>query len=82
MQGSDAADDDIAYRLRSGLVSRSEREAARKDKPAEQRNSLGQEQMSGSAHDNTSPGKNKFTNGHPYNLRSNVESTYENSTEQ
>ena len=62
-------------------MSRSEREAARKDKPAEQRTSLGQEQMSGSANDNTSPGKNKFTKGHPYNLTSNVESIYENNTE-
>ena len=77
LQRSDASDDNVAYRLRSRLVSRSERAAARKDKPVEQGHSLGQEQMSGSAHENTSPGGNKLMKSHPYNLRSNVESTYE-----
>ena len=81
LQGSDATDDNVAYRLRSRLVNRSEQAAARKHKPGEQGHSLGQEQMSGSAHDNTPPGRNKFMKSHPYNLRSNVEFTYENSNE-
>ena len=81
LQRSYASDDNIAYRLRSRLVSRSERAAAVKDKPVEQGPSLGQEQMSGSAHDNISPGGNKSMKSHPYNLRSNVESTYENNNE-
>ena len=63
--------DDIAYRLRSRLVSRSERETGR-DREVSSPES---EHVTTSERENTSPGRVEPTVGHSYNLRSRIEST-------
>ena len=66
LQESDATDE-IAYRLRSRLVSRS---GIENDKPTQTGNSLEQEQIKDNTYEKEVPDKVK---AHPYNLRSNVE---------
>jgi len=67
--------DDIAYRLRSRLVSRSERDTGRDRKQIELVSSPESEHVITSECENTSPGKVEPTVGHSYNLRSRIEST-------
>jgi len=67
-------DDNVAYRLRSRLVSRSERETEA-DKEQVEMSSNGNERMLENTQNNTSPGKNKLVANHSYNLRSRIEST-------
>jgi transposase InsO family protein len=67
----DNATDNIAYQLRSRLVSRSERETEQDKTGAGAAGASGNEQTVGSA----SPGKVKSASSHSYNLRKRVEST-------
>ena len=67
--------DDITYRLRSRLVSRSEREVGRAKEQIVLVGSPESEHATTSGRENTSPGKAEPTVGHSYNLRSRIEST-------
>jgi hypothetical protein len=72
---SSSTADDVAYRLRSRLVSRSGRETETDKGPAEAGDSAGNEHTSANTPDSVSPGRNKSGTSHSYNLRSRVEST-------
>jgi hypothetical protein len=74
LQSKDTADN-VAYRLRSRVVSRSERDVGADKEQAEIEDSQGSEHMSENTQNKTSPGRNKPETGHSYNLRSRVEST-------
>jgi hypothetical protein len=67
--------DDIAYMLRSRLVSRSERETETDKRRAAVINSPETGQLVANTQQNTSPDRTKLTVGHSYNLRNRVEST-------
>jgi hypothetical protein len=69
LQESNTADD-IAYRLRSRIVSRSEQETEADKEQAEPDGMAGNEQSEESTRLNTSPSENTATS--PYNLRSKV----------
>jgi len=73
--------DNVAYRLRSRLVGRSEREAEVDNGQAEAVSLQESETVSGNTHSKTSPGKNKPAMSHSYNLRSRVEPTPNNGQE-
>jgi hypothetical protein len=74
LQSSTTADN-VAYRLRSRLVGRSEWETEVDNKQAEAVSSRESEDMLVNTHSETSLGKNKPAMIHLYNLRSRVEST-------
>jgi hypothetical protein len=81
LQNTDTADDNVAYRLHSRLVSRSEREAET-DKEQVEVSSQGSEQMLANTRNETSPGKNRRAAvNHSYNLRSRIESPNKNAQE-
>jgi hypothetical protein len=80
LQNADTADNNVAYRLRSKLVSRSEREAEA-DKEQAEVSSQGSEQMLANMQNETSPGKNRPIVNHSYNLRSRIESSSNNAQE-
>ena len=67
--------DNVAYRLRSRLVGRSEREAETDNGQAEAVSLQGNETVSGNARSEAPSGKNNPATSHSYNLRSRVEST-------
>ena len=73
LRGTDT-DDNVAYRLRSRLVSSSERETEA-DKEQVEVSSNGNEQILENTREDTLPGRNKPVANHSYNLRSRVEST-------
>jgi len=67
--------DNVAYRLRSRLVGRSEREAETDNRQAEAVSLPENENVLVSTHNRMLSGKNKPATSHSYNLRSRVEST-------
>jgi hypothetical protein len=71
---SNSTADDIAYTLRSRLVSRSKREAETDKRQATAISSPETEHMVADTQENTSPGRAKLTVGHSYNLRNKAES--------
>lgn len=74
LQSSSTADD-VAYRLRSRLVSRSGRETEVDKGQAETDSLSGSEHIGEITQSNVSPGKIKPALSHSYNLRSRIEST-------
>ena len=74
LRSNDTADN-VAYRLRSRLVYRSEREAEVDTEQVEIESSHGSEHMLINTQNKTSPGRIKPAKTHPYNLRSRIEST-------
>jgi hypothetical protein len=77
------ADDNVAYRLRSRLVSRLERETeADKEQEQVEVNSQEGEHMLANTQNETSPGNNRHAVNHSYNLRSRIESTENNNVQE
>jgi len=70
--------DNVAYKLRSRLVGRSEQETEVDNEQAEAVSLQENENIIVNTHSKTSPGKNKPAMSHSYNLRSRVESTRSN----
>jgi len=66
--------DDVAYRLRSRLVSRSGREMETDKEQAEAVRSPGNDHMISAARNITSPGRVNPASSHSYNLRSGLKS--------
>jgi hypothetical protein len=73
--------DNVAYRLRSRLVGRSEREADVDNEQAEAATLPENENVLVNTHNRTPSGQNKPAVSHSYNLRSRVESTQSNMQE-
>ena len=74
--------DDIAYRLRSGLVNRAERETERDKRWAEIVGSPASEHMTVNIQENMSPCKDKPAVRRSYYLRNRVQSTCTETQEQ
>jgi len=74
LRSNDTADN-VAYRLRSRLVGRSERDAEFDKEQVEIESSQGSEHILVSTQNKTSHGRTKPATTHPYNLRSRIEST-------
>jgi len=74
LRSNDTADN-VAYRLRSRLVSRSERDAEVDKEQVGIQNSQGSEHMLVNTQRKTSPGRIKPATTHPYNLKGRIDST-------
>jgi len=74
LRSNDTADN-VVYRLRSRLVSRSGWDAEADKEQVEIEGSQGSEHMLVNTQNKTSPGRIKPATTHPYNLRSRIEST-------